>query len=72
MADSYSWASVCVCFCFSFLGDNKMKHVYVVVRLDIDEGADPTEVVEECNYSFNHPSIADEEIVDVLETLERY
>jgi hypothetical protein len=49
-----------------------MKHVYVVVRLDIDEGADPTEVVEECNYSFNHPSIADEEIVDVLETLERY
>lgn len=42
------------------------KTVEVVVKLVIDENADPQEVVAEMDYSFEHPAIKDTEVKEIL------
>jgi len=44
-----------------------MKHIYVTVRLDVEDSADTQDVVQECDYSFVHDEIIDHEIVDIDE-----
>jgi hypothetical protein len=38
------------------------KAIKVEVTLFINDEADASEVVEDCDYSFNHPEIVDHEI----------
>ncbi len=42
-------------------------YVDVVIRLELEPDADPQAVVEEMNYSFDHPQIIDHSIQDVME-----
>ncbi len=42
-----------------------MREIEIVVRLTIDEDADVQEVVNEMDYTFDHPAIQDTEIVDI-------
>lgn len=42
-------------------------YVDVVIRLELEPNADPQAVVEEMNYSFDHPQIFAHSIQDVLE-----
>ena len=37
----------------------------VVVKLEIEEGADIQDVVSECDYNFNHDKIVETEIIEV-------
>ena len=41
------------------------RRVDVVVSLWIDEDADVTEVLQEMDYTFEHPAIKETELVDV-------
>ena len=41
------------------------RKVEVIVALWIDEDADISEVVQEMDYSFDHPAIKETEIVDI-------
>ena len=41
------------------------RKVEVIVALWIDEDADISEVVQEMDYSFDHPAIQETEIVDI-------
>ena len=41
------------------------RKVEVIVALWIDEDADIIEVVQEMDYSFDHPAIQETEIVDI-------
>jgi len=43
------------------------RRVDVLVRMWIDADADVTEVIQEMDYDFEHPAIAETEIVDVKE-----
>jgi hypothetical protein len=43
-----------------------MRDIEIVVRLSIDEDADVLEVLNELDYTFDHPSIKDTEIVDIV------
>lgn len=43
-----------------------MREIEIVVRLTIDEDADVSEVIQEMDYSFDHPAIRDTEVVDVI------
>ena len=42
------------------------RTIEVVVRVQIDEDADPQAVISEMDYEFRHAQIRDTEIVDVL------
>ncbi len=48
---------------------NPQQRLYIdiVIRLELEPDADPQAVVEEMNYSFDHPQIIDHSIQDVLE-----
>ncbi len=41
--------------------------IYVTTRIVIADGADPQEVVAECDYAFKHKDIIDTEIIEVEE-----
>jgi len=41
-----------------------MKVVYVTTRIEINDEADPDEVVQEMDYRFKHPDIVSHEIMD--------
>ncbi len=43
----------------------KSKSVYVTVRLDVASSADEFDVVQECDYSFDHEDIQEFALVDV-------
>jgi len=45
----------------------KMKTIHVTVRLSIKEDAEPWEVVESLDYSFEHEDIIETEIVNVCD-----
>jgi hypothetical protein len=42
-----------------------MKTIHVVVKLKIADNADAFEVVEDCDYNFQHEDIVDTEIIGV-------
>ena len=42
-----------------------MKQVYVKVRINVKDDADPQEVIQEVDYDFNHPDVVDTEIVEI-------
>ena len=46
-----------------------MRTIEVIVKLEIDEDADVSGVVDEMDYEFHHPAIKDTEIVDVITEL---
>lgn len=46
------------------MGGDKRK-VEIVVALWIDEDADVSDVLQEMDYSFDHPAIQDTEILDL-------
>ena len=46
------------------MGEDKRK-VEIVVALWIDEDADVGDVLQEMDYSFDHPAIQDTEILDI-------
>jgi len=41
-----------------------MRKIYVTTRIEINDEADPGEVVQEMDYRFKHPDIVSHEIVD--------
>jgi hypothetical protein len=41
------------------------RKVEIVVALWIDDDADIQEIIQEMDYSFDHPAIKDTEIVDI-------
>lgn len=43
-----------------------MREIEIVVRLTIDEDTDVQELISEMDYQFDHPSIRDTEIVDLI------
>ena len=48
----------------------KMNNTYyqrIVVKIEVEEGADIQEVVSECDYNFNHDKIVETEIIEVLD-----
>lgn len=44
-----------------------MKTIEITVKLEIEDDADPQEVVSEMDYSFTHPAIKDTEVLGVNE-----
>ena len=44
-----------------------MRRIYVTTRIEINDEADPGEVVQEMDYRFKHPDIVSHEIVDTKE-----
>lgn len=44
-----------------------MRRIYVTTRIEINDEADPGEVVQEMDYRFKHPDIVSHEIVDAEE-----
>lgn len=47
-----------------------MRRIYVTTRIEINDEADPGEVVQEMDYRFKHPDIVSHEIVDAEELKE--
>lgn len=45
------------------------RTIEIVVRLEIDEDADVMEVMQEMDYSFEHPAIKDTCIEDIITEL---
>lgn len=43
------------------------KVIEITVKLEIEDDADPQEVVSEMDYSFDHPAIKDTEVLGVNE-----
>jgi hypothetical protein len=43
-------------------------YVYVSVKLHLKPGSNCQEVVQECDYHFEHEDIIETEIVDILDT----
>ncbi len=41
--------------------------IYVTTRMVITDGADPQEVIADCDYAFKHEDIIDTEIIEVEE-----
>ena len=39
----------------------------IVVKIQVEEGADLQEIISECDYQFTHEKILETEIVEVLE-----
>ena len=46
------------------------NYVYLSVKVYLQPGADPHDVIAECDYSFSHEEIVDTEIMEVLDTKE--
>ena len=39
----------------------------IIVKIEVEEGADVQEVISECNYQFTHDKIVNTEIVEILD-----
>ena len=39
----------------------------IIVKIEVEEGADLQEVISECDYQFTHEKIVETEIVEVLD-----
>ena len=39
----------------------------VIVKIEVEEGADIQEIISECDYQFTHDKIVETEIVEVLD-----
>jgi len=39
----------------------------IVVKIQVEEGADLQEIISECDYQFTHDKIVETEIVEVLD-----
>jgi len=41
--------------------------VKIIVKIEVEEGADLQEVISQCDYQFTHEKIIETEIVEVLD-----
>lgn len=39
----------------------------IIVKIEVEEGADIQEIISECDYQFTHEKIVETEIVEVLD-----
>lgn len=46
------------------LKEEKPEHIYLLIKLTVDEGTDHEEAVNECDYNFHHDNILGSEILD--------
>lgn len=42
------------------------RTIEIIVRLEIDEDVDVQDIVNDLDYSFDHPAIHNTEIIDIL------